>query len=155
MSISVEGNNIQSRLKEKKKERKEKRFFISVNIIIIIIIIILIIVLIIFIVATSDEEELGKGIILSTLIQCIWSLTIEQDVIRNFSLPVCNYSSVLFCTLRKIRRLERRSIKILDYHVEAGCLFMCTALKHVYSVSISCFAGATQYLILNRFQAIW
>ena len=106
MSISVEGNNNQSRLKEKKKERKEKQFFISVNIIIIIII--LIIVLIIFIVATSDEEELGKGIILSTLIQCIWSLTIEQDVIRNFSLPVCNYSSVLFCTLRKIRRLERR-----------------------------------------------
>ena len=72
MSISVEGNNNQSRLKKKKK----KQFFISVNIIIIIIIII-IIVLIIFIVATSDDEELGKGIIPSTLIQCIWSLTIE------------------------------------------------------------------------------
>ena len=101
MSISVEGNNNQSRLKKKKK-----LFFISVNIIIIIIIII--VVLIIFIVATSDEEELRKGIILSTLIQCTWSLTIEQDVIRNFTLPMCNYSSVLFCTLRKIRRLERR-----------------------------------------------
>ena len=70
MSISVEANNNQSRLKKKKK----KRFFISLNIIIIIIIII---VLIIFIIATSDDEELGKGIILSTLIQCIWSLTIE------------------------------------------------------------------------------
>ena len=101
MSISVEANNNQSRLKIKKK----KRFFISLNIIIIIIIII---VLIIFIIATSDDEELGKGIILSTLIQCIWSLTIEQDVIRNFSLPMCDYSSVLFCTLRRLRRLERR-----------------------------------------------
>ena len=75
MSISVEGNNNQSRFKKRKKKtvfhfrqyhhhhHHHHYNYCShyVN----------------FIVATSDDEELGKGIILFNLIRCIWSLTIE------------------------------------------------------------------------------
>ena len=110
MSISVEGNNNQSRLKKKKKTVFHFRQYLHhhhhhhhhhYN-------------YCSYYIYSCFEWRWGTreryySVYLDTVYMQLDNWV--RDVVRNFSLPMCKYckySSVLFCTLRKIRRLERR-----------------------------------------------